>query len=838
LRFSKFHFASVAGAAILSLQLVISATPADRDEPLYKSRTAAIPARVHDLLARMSLDEKIDLLGGDEFQEFQTKPNARLGIPALKMTDSSSTVFPSGISMGASFDRDLVYKVATAMSVEARAEGSDMLLGPYAGLSRIPFGGRNFESMGEDPYLTSELVASYVDAENDQKILGCVKHFALNDQEYHRMSIDSIADERTLHELHLVPYERAVKEGVGCVMASYNKINGLWATENTALLTSILKQQWGFPGFVISDWGSTHSTVPAALAGLDLEMPTGEFFTAKLSQAVKDGQVPERLIDDKVSRILGQMFRIGSFDGADRLRPNRSVINGPEHKALALRLARESIVLLKNDGLVLPMDLNRTHKIAVIGPNANSFVAGGGSSEVDPDSYVSVLKGLRDRVGARAKIGFAEGVLASGMAINSAYLTPSRGSGQGLYGEYFDNPDLNGQPVTTGVDPTIDFYWDSIDPPDPKLKGVKFSVRWTGELHAPVSGTYSLYTQSDDGVRLWINDKELIDNWTDHATTTDAGSVRLAAGRPYKIRLEYYQRSGDARIQLAWAPPADKLMAAAVKLAAASDTAVIVAGFNQNLEGEGTDRYTFDLPAEQVRLIKAVAKVNPRTVVVITTGNPVAMKSWIKNVPAVLYAWYPGEQGGAAIADLLLGIESPSGRLPVTMPVRWQDSPAYGSYPEKNGTVPYQEGIYLGYRYFDKSSVRPLFPFGFGLSYTSFAYSDLKIAAIDSETRHPVIDVSFTLTNIGHRAGREVAQVYVEPHTRKVDRPLRELKGFEKILLQPGEHRTVHVRLTQRSFAYYDSNANDFRVGAGDYTIRVGASSRDFRLSAEIKLND
>lgn len=834
-RFSKSQVASITVAAILSLQFVMDAMPADNAEPIYKNHTAAIRERVHDLLTRMTLDEKIDLLGGDEFQ---TKPNVRLGIPALKMTDGPSTVFPSGISMGASFDRDLIYKAATAMSVEARAEGSDMLLGPYVGLSRIPFAGRNFESMGEDPYLASELVASYVHAQNDQKILGCVKHFALNDQEYRRTDINSIADERTLHELHLVPYERAVKEGVGSVMASYNKINGLWASENPTLLASILKRQWRFPGFVVSDWGATHSTVPAALAGLDLEMPSGKFFNSKLIQAVKDGEVPERLIDDKVSRILGQMFRIGLFDGADRLRPDPSVVNGPDHKALALQLARESIVLLKNDSSVLPMDLSRTHKIAVIGPNANRYVAGGGSSQVDPDSYVSVLEGLRNRVGARAEIGFAEGVLASGTAIDSAYLTPSHGSGQGLYGEYFDNPDLSGQPVTGGVDSAVDFYWDPTETPDPRLKGVNFSIRWTGELRAPVTGRYSFYTVSDDGVRLWIDNKELIDNWTDHDTTTDTASVRLVAGHTYKIRLEYYQREGGARIKLAWVPPGAKLMAAAIKLAARSDAAVIVAGFNQNSEGEGADRYTFDLPAAQVRLIKAVAKVNPRTVVVITTGNPLAMKSWIKKVPAVLYAWYPGEQGGAALADLLLGIESPSGRLPVTMPVRWKDSPAYGSYPEKNGTVPYQEGIYLGYRYFDKSGVTPLFPFGFGLSYTSFAYSDLKIAAIDSDARNPVIDVSFTLTNTGSRAGREVPQVYVEPRAPKVDRPLRELKGFEKILLQPGESRTVHVRLTQRSFAYYDVNVHDFRTDAGQYTIRVGTSSRDFRLSGEVELND
>lgn len=808
--------------------------------PVYKDPSAAISNRVSDLIGRMTLAEKIDLVGGNEFS---TKANLRLGIPELKMTDGpigvrweTSTAFPSGISMGASFNRELVYKMAAAMGVETRAHGRDMLLGPCVGISRIPFGGRNFESMGEDPFLTAELVASYVQALNVEKVVGSVKHFGLNDQEFGRMTINSVADERTMHEIHFVAFERAVKEGVGSVMASYNKLNGTYASENGLLLNSILKQQWGFKGFVVSDWGATHSTIPAALAGLDLEMPNPEFFGAKLLQVVQAGRVPEVLIDDKVSRILGQMFKIGLFDGADQKRPDPSEINSAKHQEVALQMARESIVLLKNTKSALPIDVTKVKKIAVLGPNGDVYVAGGGSSMLTPAHGVSPLEGLRNRIGKSAEVNFSVGAPRGGSAINGTYLQPPKGGGVGLLGEYFDNPGLKGKPVFTRNDSAVDFYWDESQSPDPRIKTSDYSIRWTGVLRPTQSGNYEIQTSSDDGVRLWINDRLVINHWNNHGNMNDTAPMKLEKGKSYKIRLEYFQGHGTGIIRLAWMPPAAPVMREAIALAAKSDVAIIAVGFNSDVESEAIDRYTFDLPKNQVELIESVAKVNPRTIVVINTGNPVAMAQWMDHVSAVIYAWYPGQEGGNALADILIGTYNPSGRLPITMLKRWEDSPAYGSYPENNGNVNYKEGIYVGYRHFDKAGVTPEFAFGHGLSYTSFLYSDLEIKTLQSSADAPEILVDATLTNKGQMAGAEVVQLYVQDLEPKVDRPVQELKEFTKIYLEPGESRKVSFKLGQRSFAYYEVTTHGWKAQPGSFRLHIGSSSRDIRLGGDVVL--
>lgn len=823
------------------LVLLPSISFAAKMTSIYQNPSAPISDRVSDLVSHMTLQEKVDLVGGNSFS---TKANARLGIPELKMTDGpigvrwgKSTAFPSGISMGAAFNRDLVYQMASAMGVETRAHGRDMLLGPCVGLSRIPFGGRNFESMGEDPFLTAELVASYTHALNDQKVVGSVKHFGLNDQEYKRMTINSVADERTMHELHFVPFERAVREGMGTVMSSYNKLNGLYASENYDLLTGILKKQWGFTGFVVSDWGATHSTVPSALAGLDLEMPTPEYFGPQLLKAVQDGQVSEALMNDKVSRILGQIFRVGLFDGADSKRPAPTVINSEEHKAVALQLARESMVLLKNEKNLLPLNLKTTKKIAVIGPNADVYVAGGGSSMVVPASPVTVMQGMHARVGARAQVGLAPGVISPGTTIAAQNLQPSQGGGEGLYAEYFNNKNFSGEPTYTRVEPVVNFYYDEFTKPVPGVDPANYSVRWTGMLTPITTGDYEIQTTADDGVRLWINDQLVIDNWMDHGSVTDTAKVPLQKGQSYKIRLEYYQSRGGATIRLAWTPPSQQLMADAVALAAQADVVILSLGFNSDLESEGNDRSSIDLPVTHLNLIDQIAAVNPKLVVVINSGNPVAMESWLAKVPALIYAWYPGEQGGNALADIVLGDYNPSGRLPVTMLKRWEDSPAYGTYPEQNGDVVYKEGVFVGYRHFDTRNVAPLFPFGYGMSYTKFVYSNLNVRSIKTSASAPQFDVTVNITNTGDRSGAEVVQLYVQDQSPKVERPLQELKGFEKVILQPGETRAVTFHLDQRAFAYYDVMTKDWKAEAGRYSVRVGASSRDIRMIGDLTLS-
>lgn len=655
---------------------------------------------IQGLLDQMSLQEKIKLIGGNDFETFAIP---RLNIPALKMTDGPlgvhyerATAFPAGIAYGASFDPRLIQEMAVAMADETRAKGRHMLLGPCVNISRNPFGGRNFESYGEDPYLTGQIASAFVRGVQSRGILTSVKHFAVNDQEFERMSIDVKVDPRALFEIHFPAFQSALDSGAWTVMAAYNKVNGFFATENSELLNHILKGMWHFKGFVVSDWGATHSIVPAANGGLDLEMPFGENFNS-LAPYVQNGDVSIDTINDKVRRILRAMSAI---DLIGRSAPPAPAPVGPENKAhqeLARRVARESAVLLKNDDHLLP--LKPTIKnLAVLGPNASVLrTGGGGSSHVDAWQVVTPLDGLKELLGPAVHIAHASG------------------------------------------------------------------VRLPGE-------------------------------------------------------------SGEENIP------------DAVAAAKSAEAAVIFAGLGNDIESEGVDRTSMALPAGQVELIKAVAAVNPNTVVVLLSGNPLEMQDWIGQVKSVVHFWYPGQEGGRAMADVLFGRVNPSGKLPVTFLKRWEDSPAYGHYPGTNGMVDYAEGIFVGYRHFDHFGITPQFPFGFGLSYTTFAIKNLNLEVMDNRAASPKVRVTFDVTNTGSVAGAEVPQVYVGERQPRLPRPVRELKGFQKIFLKAGETKTVSIYLNTKSFAYFDPVAMDFRVDPGLYTIEVGASSRDLGLKKSLRL--
>lgn len=804
----------------------------------YKDPSRPIDERVRDLVHRMSLPEKIDLLSGTGFA---TKANERLGIPELKMTDGPlgvrwirSTSFGSGVSMASTFDRELVRKVTGAMALETRAHGRDMLLGPCVGITRVPFGGRNFEGMGEDPFLTSEIAAFYIKGLHDYGVVGSVKHFALNDQEINRMTENSIADERTMFEIHLPAFERAVEEDVGTVMASYNLVSGLHSTENAELL-KILKEKWSFQGFVISDWESVHSTVRAALAGLDLEMPVGLFFNDNLLKAVATEEVSEDLIDEKVSRILKIIYKAGLFDGADTHRPPESVIGSPEHLEIARQLARESQVLLKNDG-VLP--LKNVKSLAVIGPNAAVLrTGGGGSSFVEPTDNEPLVTALRRELGERV-VHYSRGVdLPNDYGMADDVQPENEADGKwGFVGEYFDNLEWKGEPKLKRVDREVSFLWEDGLTGIPNFPANNFSVRWTGKFVAPISGIYSFKLRADDGVRIYINDRKVIDFVAKNYQFEREKKIPLRAGQTYRLKVEYFQKGGRAEIRFGWRPPENKLLRHAIHVAAKADAVVLAVGFAPHLESEAQDRETFALPKLQDQLINEILKVNKKVIVAITTGNPVDMSQWINSAAAIIYTWYPGQEGGAALAEVLSGKFNPSGRLPMTLIRKWEDSPSYGTYPEKNGEVHYSEGIYLGYRYFDKVGVMPNFPFGHGLSYTHFNYSDLKISSQHSLATSPLIKVSATVTNSGDLPGAEVVQLYVNDREPKIDRPQQELKGFERIELKPGESKTVDFLLDKRSFAFYDVASHDWTVQPGSFEIRVGSSSRDIRLRGAVRL--
>ncbi len=806
----------------------------------YKDTKVPIEDRVSDLLSRMTLEEKIDLLGGTGFA---TKPIERLSIPELRMTDGplgvrweKSTAFPSGICLGATWNPELAYKVGSAIGREVKGHDRHVVLAPCVNIARIPQGGRNFESYGEDPYLTSRMAVDYIKGVQSEGVAATVKHFACNNQEYERMFVDVKIDERALNEIYLPAFKAAVQEAhVLCVMNAYNKVNGHFASENDALLIDKLKKEWGFNGLIMSDWGAVHSTVPTANGGMDLEMPTGEYLNySTLKDPLKTGVVKESTIDDKVRRILRVIFALGLFEKPSLQEAN--LLGSLENRAAAFEAAKEGIVLLQNQDNFLPLEFLKLKSIAVIGPNAMVCrTGGGGSSKVDPLEAPSPLEILKERFGDIVEINYATGVYLDGSAspIESKYLLTDNGE-QGLVGEYFGNMDLKGKPAFARRDTMVNFDFGE---PGPKagFQKNKFSVRWTGKLKAPKTSEYILEFISDDGVRLWLDDSLLINYWNDHAPEPRTIKTKFEAGKEYKVKIEYYQHRGSAVAKLGWSSPENDPMKLVLEAAGKSDVAILFMGTGHNIETEGRDREDLALPKNQDALIEAVAKVNKNTIVVLNSGSPVFMDRWLGKVKAVVQAWFGGQEMSNAIADVLSGSYNPSGKLPVTFPKRWEDCSASTTYKAKDSTSEYSDGIYVGYRHFEKKDIEPLFPFGFGLSYTTFHYSDLKTENTAAAAQ-PEVKGSLNVSNTGKYEGADVVQVYVRKIKSDVDRPMKELKSFMKVSLKPGETKNVQFTLDRNAFAYYDIQKKDWTIEPGKYSIQIGSSSKDIQLSEIIEL--
>lgn len=695
----KFSISSRISILALAIALAVLYVPF-RLAAQSAGESAGVEARVNALLGKLSLEEKISLLGG--VQSFYTVAIPHAGIPAFKMSDGPmgprnygpSTAFPAGIGLAATWDSAMARRMGAAMGILARARGVHFLLGPAVNIQRVPVNGRNFEYYGEDPFLAGSMTAPFVEGLQSQGVIATVKHFAANNQEYQRHAISAEVSERALHEIYLPAFKAAVQQGKAwAVMAAYNKVNGVYAAENKELLTGILKNNWGFQGVVMSDWGAAHNGISAALAGLDLEMPSAKFMNAAtLLPAIRSGQVPESIINDKVRRLLRAAVSMGFFDHSQERAETQDAT--AQVKQVALQGAQEGIVLLKNRGAALPFDRGKIHSIAVFGPNADPAVTGGGgSSYVTPAYAISVLEGVKDVAGPAVRVDY-----------------------------------------------------------------IPFK---------PVNA------------------------------------------KSPAVHLDFKAESA---------------------LAAKDDAAVVCAGFNRTTESEGFDR-TFGLPPGQDHLIEAVARANKKTVVILNSGGALDMTKWIGRVPAVIEAWYPGSDGGTALAQILFGDVDPSGKLPATFERRWGDSEADRNYPGADGKVFYKEGIFVGYRYFDRSKVKPLFPFGYGLSYTRFAYSDLRVTNEASDTQ-----VVFRLRNTGRREGAEIAEVYVQELHPKVPRPVKELKGFARVDLQPGEAKDVSVTLPRSAFAYYDDSAHGWRIQPDVYRILVASSSANVRLSAKLSL--
>ena len=827
---------------VLMIGLIGKGISHDVSSLVYKDPDAPVEDRVEDLLSRMTLEEKVDMLSG--INGFDSKPNERLGIPSIKMTDGpvgvrfgKSTAFPANVAMAASWDIDLVERIGQAIAREAKAKGYNMQLAPCVNIHRVPHGGRNFESFGEDPFLTSRMTVAYVNGIQSEKVIACTKHFACNNQEYKRSSIDTKVDKRTLHEIYLPAFKAAVQEA-GCwsIMGAYNKVNGEYCCENNILLTEILKKQWSFRGFVVSDWNAVHSTVKTANAGMDIEMPSGKYFGKKLLEAVEQGVVYESTIDDKVRRILRAMFSMDFFDQSES---DSATFNAPEHHNLALESAKAGIVLLKNEKNLLPLNKDKIKSIAVIGPNAAiARVGGGGSCLVNPPYSVSPLEGLKKKAGDSIQINYAKGSLMENdtQPIESAYLKPPAGNGdeQGLLAEYFNNIEFKGKPAIRRIDKQVNFRWIML-PPANGIQPDSYSIRWTGKLTPPKTGKYRLSVTSDDGSRLYFDGRLLINNWGNHADVTKTAIVEMEEGKSYNVKMEYFENKGFATAILGWQEISDNYLERAIDIAKKSDVAVLFVGLSDNYETEGRDREYLSLPPGQDELIATVAKANSKTIVVLNSGSPVLMNKWIDKIPALLQAWYPGQEGGNAVADILFGDFNPSGKLPMTFIKKWEDSPAYENYPGKNDVVNYAEGIFVGYRHFDKKQIEPLFPFGHGLSYTSFGYDSLQVT-LKTITKGEKLEVSFVLENKGSREGAEVVQLYVSDEKSSVDRPPKELKSFKKVHLKPHEKQLVQFTLDQRALAYYDVDQKNWLAEPGKFQVLIGSSSKDIRLKGKFKL--
>ncbi len=815
---------------------------------------------VEALLSQMTLQEKVAMLAGTN--DWYTVPVERLGIPSLKMSDGpngargaggftagvKTACFPAEISLASTWNTELLERVGQALAREAKMKGAQVLLAPTVNIQRSPLGGRNFECFSEDPYLSARLAVAYITGLQSKGVGASIKHYVCNDEEFERTTISSEVRERALREVYLPPFQAAVREAhPWTVMAAYNYVNGVAASENSYLLTDILRTEWGFESVVMSDWFfSVKSTAPSVNAGLDLEMPTPLWRGQKLLEAVEQGEVTEATIDTSVRRLLQLLVRADLF-GSTKVTPEQD-IDLPEHRALIREAAAEGIVLLKNEQQVLPLQREHLTSIAVIGPNAQvAQIMGGGSAQVNAHYAITPFEGIVSKVGERVRVRYEQGCSnykLLPLLHGDVLLAGSEGTTPGLAVEYFTTPELAGSPTTRETQAKSELTWFGAMPEG--VNPQQFSLRATARFTPSETGIYTFGLVSAGLSRLSIDGQQVIDNWT-HQTpggeyfgfgsTEVQTTMTLDAGRAYLLTLEFAKGNdmplGAVRLGCLPPVPADAIERA-VRLAAASDVAIVCVGFGGEWQSEGFDRPDLALPGQQDALVEQVVAANPRTIVVLNTGSPIAMP-WLSSVAAVMQAWYPGQECGNAIADVLFGDINPSGKLPQTFPVRLEDTPTYLDFPGENGKIYYGEGVFVGHRFYEKKGIAPLFPFGFGLSYTTFSYGKLQLSA-PQIAPDDTLQVSIAVTNTGQQAGKEIVQVYVRDQEAKLQRPEKELKAFAKVQLEPGERKTVTISLAREALAYYDDLTHAWVAEAGEFEILAGASSQDIRARATFTL--
>ncbi|MFN8597895.1 MAG: glycoside hydrolase family 3 C-terminal domain-containing protein [Anaerolineae bacterium] len=788
--------------------------------------------RIEELLSKLTLKEKAALLSGLDI--WRTVPIERVGIPSITMTDGPhgvranrfeagrpvgpTTAFPTGVSMASTWNPALVEKAAQALAEETRGMGCDVLLGPCVNIVRHPLAGRNFEAYSEDPFLAGRIGTAWVKGMQSRGVGASLKHFACNNQEFERDRGNSIVDDRTLREIYLSQFEMVVKEAQPwTVMCSYNRINGTYASQNNYLLNDILRGEWGFDGLVVSDWMANHTIFESVQGGLDLEMPgPAKYYGQLLVDAVQRWQIEEATIDQAVRRVLTLIARTGKFDGQQIA----GSVNTIEHQQLAREVATEAIVLLKNDG-ILPIKSGQIETIAAIGPSVTSWqISGGGSSRVEPSQVSEPLAALKTKLGDQVEIVYAEG------CDNYVELPTMRG---GFKAEFFNNATLMGEPAATRIDPALNQGW-WFATPAPEVTTMQYSARWSKTIKVDQSGRYAFAIDASCDAQVLLDGHVIVTNGQPNVT------LDLEVGKAYDFRVEMKKADelvfGHVRVGMAYQPEPDTRLQQAVELAARSDVVIVYAGYPENFETEGHDRPHMDLTGQQNELIAAVAKANPKTVVVLNVGSPVTMP-WINEVAAVVLAHYPGMVGADALTDILKGAVNPSGKLTATWPKSLKDTPAYNNYPGGRSVV-YGEGIFVGYRHYEYRDVEPLFPFGHGLSYAAFEYSNWQVP--NSVKRGETVKVAVTVKNVGAVAGQEVVQVYVRDEQATLQRPVKELKGFAKVALRPGEAQTIEFELNERALSFYNPDRKQWVAEPGMFEVLIGSSSRDIRARAKFEL--
>jgi beta-glucosidase len=825
--------------------------------------------RVADLISKMTLEEKVQLLHGYDNElagAGAIQGIERLNIPSIMLTDGPAgarnknylaTAMPAPVALAATFNPKLAYQVGGIIGKEARAQGQDVLLSPMVNIVRTPQAGRNFETLGEDPLLAGDMVTQEIKGVQDAGLMATVKHYIVNNQETDRMTVNTIVGEQALHEIYMPAFKQAITEGkVASIMCSYNKIaiNGRhsdYACANPDTLNNVLRHEWGFDGFVMTDWFAAipgvftpeaKPTPDAILAGLDVEMPGKDMLGDKLIEAVKSGKIAQSYVDHAATRVLNQMDRFGLLDNSA---PARESIESTAqaHANIAKQSALEGAVLLKNEGRTLPLAADDLDSLLIIGPTGAVLnYGGGGSSRVRPlSSLQSPVDAIKQIAGENAKISYLPGIDLDGIAI--PYTSLQSGDRHGLL-----RVDELGNEV---IDTSISYVGNKT------LPNGKTYV-WKGELTAPETGEYDLHIQlrnggaklSLDGGNSYVLDTMSMFNAKNSSVLTRDGlenslvRITMNAGETKSIVLEahtghssffspYVEKAGaPAQLKLAWQTPSQRKdrFNEALK-AAQSASGVVIFAYNEGTEG--VDRQSLSLPMGQDELISQLAVTNPNTTVVLNTGDPVTMP-WASEVSAILEMWYPGQEGGAATAELLLGKANPSGRLPVTFPSSERDTYTQSArnFPGINGDLYYDEGIYVGYRWFDQKNIKPLFGFGHGLSYTKFDYSDSQVVPVEGGYR-----VTFKVTNNGNYAGSDVPQVYLGAPAKPVAPVVpKALVGFERVEIKSGESQQVSVIITPHQFEYWNSADHQWQTMAGDRTVYIGHSSQNVTPIASINI--